>query len=1005
MSMPESPPAPDRAAERLRALIAELLHELRPGGAECVRLDSRLERDLGIDSLGRVELAARVERAFAVRLPDEAVFDAESVSDLLRTVEQARASGSGGMPDGGGGQDGRREDGDGPAGPGVMRALHGGAAVAGDSPAPDGFPTAARSLPEMLDWHLARHGERTHVRFLEDGVVRASMTYAGLAEAAGRVAGGLLRAGVVPGQCVALMLPSGLDFFRCFFGILRAGAVPVPMYPPARPSQVEEHLRRQAGILRNCQAPVLIAFARVRPLAQVLIGLAPELRRVVVPEDLDGEPPAFVGTDGDAPALIQYTSGSTGDPKGVVLSHDNLLANIRAYGARLQVTPQDVCVSWLPLYHDMGLIGAWFGSLYHACPLVLMSPLDFLVRPERWLQAIAHHRGTITASPNFAFDLCVKRRADMRLDGVDLSCWRLALNGAEPVNPDSLRRFAEAFADVGFDARALMPVYGLAECTVGLTLATPGSGARIDVVARDALLREGRAEPVAECGEGSVVAVGAWAAAAGQGDTARPLRLVRCGRPLDGHEVRIVDEAGRVLPERRVGAIQFRGASATRGYHRNPGATQALFDGVWLRTGDLGYLAEGEVVVTGRVKDMIVRGGRNFYPYELEAAVGELPGLRKGCVAAFGVADPDGGVERLVVVAERRRGVAQGRGAGGGEAGERSGGTHREGQIDRGGDAVLRDQIRALALDVVGLPPDDVVLVSPQAVLKTSSGKIRRAAIREAYLAGTLGASTRPAWRQVLALAVAAAAGRARRGLRGVAGWAYAGWMWGWLAMLGVPGVLVLLVLPGARARWAVFRAACRALVSVSGCRLRVEGLERLPEGPSVLVANHASYVDVFVLVAALPGAVRFVAKSEFAGHWLLARLFRRLGVLFVERFDHRRSVEDAAWLAERAESGPPLVFFAEGTFGPAAGLRAFRLGAFDVAARTGLPVVPIALAGTREMLRDETWRPQRHPLRITVGPPVYPEGQGWRQVIVLRDRVRAAILADCGEPDGASIK
>src|SRR5690606_22937646 len=333
------------------------------------------------------------------------------------------------------------------------------------------LPESAATLVEVLEWHVVRHPERIHVRFLVDDDNVQTLSCGQLHEAATRFAGSLVALGVRPGDCVALMLPSGLDFFRCFFGILFAGAVPVPMYPPARPNQIEEHLRRQAGILRNCEARVLITFDRVRPLARMLAGLVPTLAHVSTPDTLAAAASAALPPQplrSAALGLIQYTSGSTGDPKGVALSHANLLANIRAWGRAAALGPQDVCVSWLPLYHDMGLIGTWLGSLYHGCTLVLMSPLDFLARPERWLWAIHRYRGTITAAPNFAFELCVKRLADAELDGLDLSSWRLAANGAEPVSPDTLARFAAAFARYGLDGHNLMPVYGLAECAVGL---------------------------------------------------------------------------------------------------------------------------------------------------------------------------------------------------------------------------------------------------------------------------------------------------------------------------------------------------------------------------------------------------------------------------------------------------------------------------------------------------------------------------------------------------------
>ncbi len=334
-------------------------------------------------------------------------------------------------------------------------------------------------------------------------------------------------------------------------------------------------------------------------------------------------------------AFLQYTSGSTGSPKGVVLTHANLLANIRAMGRAAGVLPNDVFVSWLPLYHDMGLIGAWLGTLYHGVPLVVMSPTDFLGRPESWLWAMHRHRGTLSGAPNFAYEICATRLDDSRLAGLDLSSWRVAYNGSEPVSPDTVVRFNRRFAAYGFDPRAQAPVYGLAESAVGLTFPPLDRGVLIDRVDRRQL---------AIAGDGTSGARGRCERAAH--------RLLRA--PPAGHEIRVVDAAGQECPERREGRIEFRGPSATSGYFRNPEATRRLFDDGWLDTGDLGYLAGGELYVTGRAKDIIIRGGQHIHPQEAEAAIGNLPGIRKGCVTLFGAPDPASGTEKVVVLAETR---------------------------------------------------------------------------------------------------------------------------------------------------------------------------------------------------------------------------------------------------------------------------------------------------------------------------------------------------------------
>jgi acyl carrier protein len=927
----EPVPAPDHAAQLL-SIIDALVAEVRSGRRTQAGLDDRLDKDLGLDSLARVELLTRIENAFDVRLGDEVLGAAETPRDLLAAVAAAA--------------------------PATAQAADGKAAWQAPEPVAEGNPDSAATLVEVLQWHARQHPERPHVRFQRSATETDTLSYGQLLAAARQVAAGLRDIGIVPGQCVALMLPTGLEFFHSFYGILLAGAIPVPIYPPTRPGQIEDHLRRQAVILQNCEAAALVSFDAARMVARILSGLVPTLRAVTTPEELraagEAAAPADHRGQGSEIAFIQYTSGSTGNPKGVTLDHGNLLANIRAWGQAVELKPADVVVSWLPLYHDMGLIGAWLGSLYHACPLVLMSPLDFLARPERWLWAIHQHRGTVTAAPNFAFELCLRHLDPVRLQGLDLSSWRYAANGAEPVGAETLARFAAAFRPYGFRADALAPVYGLAECSVGLAVSPPGRGPLIDRVEREALAA-GQALPAAA-------------------DDIHALPLVACGRPLPGHEVRIVDESGKELPPRRVGRLEFRGPSATRGYYRNAEATARLIRDGWLDSGDLAYLADGDIVIAGRVKDMIIRGGRNLYPYELEEAVGAIPGVRRGCVAVFGAAVAGQGTEKLVVVAESR-------------------------ETDSAARQELIRRINGLTVDLLGTPPDDVVLAPPHAVLKTSSGKIRRAATRDIYCGPGFGAGGRAPWLQVLRLGVAGSWQGLRSGLRRGGDLLYGAYAWcvyGLLALAAVPGILLL---PGAGLRWRFAGAIARACMGLCGIRLRVEGLEHARRQAGVFVANHASYVDAIVLAAALPMPVTFVAKQELAAHPFAGPLLRRLGAAFVERFDARQGVDDVRRLAGR-DATRPLFFFAEGTFTRQSGLRTFRLGAFQIAVQNGLAVTPVALAGTREILRDESWLPRRATVSVTLCAPLAATGEGWQAALQLRDATRREILKYCGEPD-----
>lgn len=925
------------AASALLSVVEATLRDLHAGSPDLppVTLASVLDRDLGFDSLGRMELLLRTERAFGIALPEDTLQRAETVADLLRAVQQGAAA-----PD-------QARSG------GTMVLPSPVAAPLTDAgTAQHDAPQAAATLLEVLAWHLHAHPEQTQVVHLqEDSEQRIS--YRQLADAAAAVASGLQRAGVVPRQSVAIMLPTSPEYFSTYFGILMAGAIPVPIYPPARPSQLEDHVLRHTGILDNAQAVALVTVPEAMVVARLLQARVPGLRQVVTPLQLaaKGGTPTPVAVRGDDIAFIQYTSGSTGNPKGVALTHANLLANIRAMAQAVEATPRDVFVSWLPLYHDMGLIGAWLGSLYVGFPLVVMSPLAFLAKPLRWLQAIHHWRGTLSAGPNFAYELCLKRIDDAALATLDLSSWRLAFNGAEAVSPDTVRRFAERFAACGLVPEAVAPVYGLAEASVGLLFPPLGRVAPIDAVQREPFTRERRAVVAAP-------------------DDAGALRFVACGRPLPGHAIRIVDDAGREVGERIEGRLEFKGPSATRGYFRDPEKTARLFHDGWLDSGDRAYSAGGDVYITGRVKDIVIRGGRNLYPEEIEEAVGRVDGVRKGCVAVFGSPDPATGTERLVVLAE--------------------------GRLDRGGaKAMLREAISRAVIEAIGEPPDEIVLAPPHTVLKTSSGKVRRSACRALYEAGGVGAAPVTARRQVLRLALGAVVPRLRQLGTAIGRLLFGMYAMGLFWLLAPPTWLLTLLMPNPAAAWALGRGAARTLFGLTATRLTVRGLEQLPSGPCVLVSNHASYLDGVILVAALPRPYAFVAKRELHDQFVAGRYLRRLGAEFVERFDVKRSVEDASRMAEAVARGSSLMVFPEGTFVARPGLLPFHLGAFLAAARAGVPVVPVAIRGDRELLPGGRWWPRHGALQVEVCAPIPPVPDApdlFAAAVQLRDASRRAI-------------
>src|SRR4029077_15279768 len=364
-----------------------------------------------------------------------------------------------------------------------------------------------------------------------------TITYGEIYERASSVASELIRRGLEPGQTVAIMLPTCAEFFWSFAGTLLAGAIPVPIYPPFRADRIAEYATRQANILRNAEARFLITWREAEGLAHLLEPRVPSLRGVLNAEKIANARAAAEMPEpssewrpvrtyahhaaADEIALLQYTSGSTGDPKGVTLTHANLLANIRAIAEAAELGPRDVGVSWLPLYHDMGLIGVWLTPLYAGVPVVVMSPLAFLSRPLRWLWAIHRHRGTVSPAPNFAYQLCVRKIADKDLQGLDLSSWRAALNGAEPVHAPTLERFAARFAPYGFRREAMTPVYGLAEASLAVSAPKFGTAPRVDRINRRTFESEGRAVPA-------------------PADDPAPLEFVGAGKPLANVQVRIV---------------------------------------------------------------------------------------------------------------------------------------------------------------------------------------------------------------------------------------------------------------------------------------------------------------------------------------------------------------------------------------------------------------------------------------------------------------------------------
>ena len=550
-----------------------------------------------------------------------------------------------------------------------------------------GAPLPAIPSP-TLNAALARAAEGPEgITLVDAREEETTLSYAELRASARRVAAALLDRGVQPGARVALVLPTGRDFLDGFFGALLAGAVPVPLYPPVRLGRMDEYAAGTARMLTAVGAAAVLTDHRV----QLLLGRAVERARPplgchTVASLRASSAEAEVTVAPDALGVIQFSSGSTVDPKPVALTHHQLVAQCAALRALVAAPAGEptVGVTWLPLYHDMGLIGCLLSAVTFPGRLVLLGPEVFLARPALWLRALSRHRGTISPAPSFAFGLCVKRVRDVDLAGVDLSAWRHCLNGAEPISAAGIDRFVERFAPVGFRREAMMPVYGLSEAALAVTFTSPVGAKRALGVDPDALAATGRARPGARV-------------------------IVSVGAPVPGAEVEVRAADGRPVAPREVGRVWVRAPFVMRGYFDRPEATaRALREG-WLDTGDLGFVDGGELFVCGRARDVVIIRGANHAPQEFEEALDAVEGVRVGCAVALGYAPPDADGEQLLVLAET---------------------------------AAPSDELARRAAEAVaartGVRPHAVELLAPGTLPRTSSGKLRRAEALRLYLTGSL---------------------------------------------------------------------------------------------------------------------------------------------------------------------------------------------------------------------------------------------------------------------------
>ena len=559
---------------------------------------------------------------------------------------------------------------------------------------------APRTLIDSLnECHLV--GDGRGYTFLDAAGKSRYFGFRSLVDEARRRGRQLAALGLRKGDRVALVIPEADEFVLTFLGAATAGIVPVPLYPPLSLGRLDAYLGSMVRTLNAAAVDLVIATSQVQKILWSVMPRVPSARDLITVEDLARRPestaelPEISPTD---PVFLQFTSGSTAAPKGVVVTHASLSANgtgimLDGLGADPE---KDKAVSWLPLYHDMGLIGHVLAPLVKQLPVVFMPTLTFVKKPTTWMDVIHEHRGTITFAPNFAFARLTKRATDKDLARWDLSCLRIVGCGAEPIHAGTMRAFVDRFtagAKLGGPA-VMLPCYGMAEATLAMSFAM--NGLHVDSIDPDACYVEKRAIP-------APTAAGA-------------LELVSCGIPFSGHEIGIFDDSDRRLGERHIGEIRFRGASVAAGYFRNAEQTRAVYGGEredgWLRTGDLGYVADGQLYISGRKKDILIVHGRNYYPQAIEWLADDVTGVRKGNVVAFSV--PGATSEEVVIVAETGENDAEKRKA-------------------------IAAEVKRHINEEMALSVGDVTLVGIGELPKTTSGKLQRAKTREQYLAGSLG--------------------------------------------------------------------------------------------------------------------------------------------------------------------------------------------------------------------------------------------------------------------------
>jgi fatty-acyl-CoA synthase len=912
--------------EDLLAITRQFLHEMGYENRE-VDLDTLWRDHLGLTSLARIELIRCIESQIKIKLDNQVIAGIDSLRQLMDAIIKLNLIQKN-----------------------FIQREH-------KAEQPDINLSEANTLIEILLLYGQLNPERQHALFPDEQGKESIVTYGRLLENSLKIAQSLTDRGLVAGDIVGIMLPTHPIFLYTFFGVLVAKGIPMPIYPLLWPSMYESYAKYEAKILQNTNIRFLLTLQASPPLTRLLRQTVSGLKQVVTANELlaNKKMAPISRIRKENIALIAHTSGSTGSPKGVVLTHQNILTNIQGFGEAIGVTKNDTVVSWLPLYQDMGLIGMLLNSFYHGIPITLLPPSAFLNRPERWLWAIHYHNATISGSPNFAYELCAQKIKPEYIEGLNLSTWRLAINGADKIHPMTIENFSKKFGHYGFKRQSFLPVYELAESSFCLAVASPKKELRVDKIERSLFENQGLAIETHTHSEQA------------------SLQFVSCGKALAHHKVRVVDDKGNVLPDRRVGNLQFKGLSSMQGYYGDWEETRLIYQKGWWHTGDLAYLAEEEVFVTGRKKDMIIKSGRKVAPEEIEILVSQVSAIRHEGVIAFSV-DYAGG-EKLIIIAETS-------------------------EINKSKRKKIIEEVKDKIRLILNIIPDQVILLPPNRIPKTYNSKLRRSVCKIFFLEGKFTKDVSILRRQLTKFKSQVILKTITYYLGKFGKVIYSIYVLPIFILTFLPIYLLIRIFPRFISATLCHYWA-KIFFPLIFCPIKIVNKHNLYRDKNVIfVANHSSYLDAFLCFAVLPPKTRFVGKQELANAPIIRDVVRKLDHIMIDRGHFPEGILKAEQKIKQIVSDKnTILIFPEGTFSYPEGLRPFKLGAFRVSVETNTALLPIAIHGTRQILREGEYLLKPRLITVTVGELILPQNEDWQEIIRLRREAYEQIARNCGEP------